>query len=83
LDQALAAEPTYRPALALKAAALLTSREIERAADLLTRLAADDLTDLKTCGLAMFALNVLGGSSTPSTSAQADVEMPASPLSGR
>jgi hypothetical protein len=59
LDAALAAEPAYRPARALRAARLVLDRETARAADELTGLIASDQTDLESCGLAMFVLNVL------------------------
>jgi hypothetical protein len=58
LDTALSSDSTYRPARVIKAARLLSAREVTRAADELTLLISEDDTDLQTCSLAMFALNV-------------------------
>jgi hypothetical protein len=60
LASALAAEPSYRPARVLNANRLVGARDVARAAEELTRLTAEDETDLQSCGLAMFALNALG-----------------------
>jgi tetratricopeptide (TPR) repeat protein len=59
LAKSLLANPTYRPALALRGESSLRSGSWAQAAEYLMSVAQSDPSDARTCGLAMHALNLM------------------------